>query len=200
MKEQFIQLLQDTHRQGIDNVINYLEKANFFQAPASVKRHLARPGGLMEHSMNVCRMALALREKAIELRPELEQKLPKDSVVICALLHDLCKATLYTTVKKWRKDEFNHWEEYEAYDTDYSLFPVGHGEKSVINLLRLGLVLNNDEILAIRWHMGPWDMPFQSYDIKQNYSEANNRFALVSLIHSADNLATFLLESDEVIK
>ena len=198
MKQQFIQKLRDTQREGIEEVINYFEKAKFFEAPASVKRHLSQPGGLLEHSLNVCRMALALREKAIELRPELEKRLPEDSVVICALLHDLCKATLYKTVKKWRKDENDHWETYDTYDTDYSRFPVGHGEKSVINLLRLGLKLNNDEILAIRWHMGPWDMPFQSYDIKQNYSEANNRFPLVSLIHSADNLATFLLESDDL--
>ena len=38
---------------------------------------------------------------------------------------------------------------------DYFDLPVGHGEKSVIMLLRWGLRMTDDEILAIRWHMDP---------------------------------------------
>ena len=175
MKEQFIKLLQETNREGIENVINYLEQAGFFQAPASVGRHLSCEGGLLQHSLNVCRTAQMLRTQAINLRPELEQQLPADSIVIAALLHDICKANIYKTVQKWRKDENNRWEAYESYDTDYTRFPVGHGEKSVIMLMRLGLKLTNEEIIAIRWHMGAWNLPMHSYEDKQNISAALDR-------------------------
>ncbi|MBR7014489.1 MAG: TraI domain-containing protein [Prevotella sp.] len=172
MKEQFIKLLQATKRTGIESVVSYLEQAGFFLAPASVSRHLSHEGGLLEHSLNVWKMAQMLRMQTIGMRPELEKQLPEDSVTIAALLHDVCKANIYKTVQKWRKDENNRWESYDAYDTDYSRFPVGHGEKSVIMLLRLGLQLTNDEIIAIRWHMGAWNLPMQSYEDKQNISVA----------------------------
>ena len=62
-------------------------------------------------------------------------------------------------------------------------------------LLRLGLELTNDELLAIRWHMAAWDLPFQSYEEKSNLSEASN-VPLVSLIQAADGLAAHFLESE----
>ena len=72
--------------------------------------------------------------------------------------------------------------------------PVGHGEKSVIMLLSLGLKLTLDETVAIRWHMGAWDLAFQSYEAKSNINEAGNRYPLLSLIQSADNMFTHILE------
>lgn len=195
MKEQFIKLLQATKRTGIESVVSYLEQAGFFLAPASVSRHLSYEGGLLEHSLNVWKMAQMLRMQTIGMRPELEKQLPEDSVTIAALLHDVCKANIYKTVQKWRKDENNRWESYDAYDTDYSRFPVGHGEKSVIMLLRLGLQLTNDEIIAIRWHMGAWNLPMQSYEDKQNISVAYDGCPLAAIIQAADALATHILET-----
>lgn len=193
MKEEFISLLRSTGRTGIDGVIAYLEKVGFFEAPASVNRHLSREGGLLEHSLNVHRMAAMLRGQMIAMRPEVEQQLPSESIVIASLLHDVCKANVYKKAKKWRKDEQNRWEQYDTYDTDYSRFPVGHGEKSVIMLLRLGLELTNDEVIAIRWHMGAWNLSFQSYEDKCNISEASDH-PLTAVLQAADALATHILE------
>ena len=150
----------------------------------------------MEHSMNVCRVALALREQMVALKPELAEKLSEESIIISALLHDVCKTTLYRKVQKYRKDEYGRWETYDAYESDSSRFPVGHGEKSVIMLLQLGLKLKKEEIVAIRWHMGAWDLSFQSFEQKTNISEANDRFPLASLLQAADSLSTHLLEND----
>lgn len=193
MKEQFISLLQATGRQGIDKVTEYLDKVGFFEAPASVNRHLSYEGGLAEHSLNVQRMAMMLREQMIAMRPETAGQLAEDSITIAALLHDVCKANIYKKAKKWRKDEQNRWEQYDTYEADYSRFPLGHGEKSVIMLLRLGLELTNDEIMAIRWHMGAWNLPFQSYEDKCNISEASDH-PLTAIIQAADGLATHILE------
>ncbi|MGN1262481.1 MAG: HD domain-containing protein [Prevotella sp.] len=193
MKDEFIALLRSTGRQGIENVIAYLEKGGFFEAPASVSKHLSEEGGLMAHSLNVYRMAVALRPQLVALKPDIDEQLPEESIVIAALLHDVCKSNIYHKAKKWRKDEQNRWEQYDSYDVDYSRFPVGHGEKSVIMLLRLGLELTNDEILAIRWHMGAWNLPFQSFEDKCNISEAARR-PLTSLLQAADSLAAHILE------
>ena len=195
-KEEYVQLLQSPGREGIEPVLSYLDKAGFFSAPASAKRHLNYEGGLMEHSMNVCRVALALRKQMVALKPELAEKLSEESVIISALLHDVCKTTLYRKVQKYRKDEYGRWETYDAYESDSSRFPVGHGEKSVIMLLQLGLKLKKEEIVAIRWHMGAWDLSFQSFEQKTNISEANDRFPLASLLQAADSLSTHLLEND----
>ena len=81
-----------------------------------------------------------------------------------------------------------------TYKITYKNFPMGHGEKSLTLLLCSGLALNDDEMLAIRWHMGAWDLAFQSYEAKSNINEAGNRYPLLSLIQSADNMATHILE------
>ena len=104
MKEQFIKLLQATNRKGIDNVVDYLEKVGFFSAPASVNRHLSYDSGLVEHSLNVLKTAESISKVMVEMKPDLAEKLPHDSIVIAALLHDVCKANIYKKIQKWRKD------------------------------------------------------------------------------------------------
>lgn len=193
MNDEFVSLLRSTGRRGIDSVIAYLEKSGFFLAPASVSRHLSHDGGLLEHSLNVYRTAAGLRAQMTALKPALEEQLPEDSVIIAALLHDVCKSNIYRKITKYRKDENNRWETYDGYDADYSRFPLGHGEKSVVMLLRLGLELTNDEILAIRWHMSAWDLPFQSYESKSNMAVASD-VPLVAIIQAADALAAHILE------
>lgn len=195
-KEDFIARLSGVGREGMDSVLNYLEKAKFYEAPASARRHLNCEGGLMQHSLNVCDMALRLREPLVAMNPDLAPRLQKESIIVAALLHDICKTSVYKKTQKFRKDKEGRWETYDAYETDYSRFPLGHGEKSVIMLLRLGLQLTNDEILAIRWHMSAWDLPFQSSEMRNSISEASSRYPLVPLLHAADALATHLMEND----
>ena len=193
-KERFIELLRSTERQGIEEVINYLENAGFFTAPASTNFHLNYEGGLMEHSMNVYDMAMAMRGPIVAMKPGAGERLPEKSIIIAALLHDTCKANIYRKTKRWDFGKDGTPEQKEKYSTNYSEMPVGHGEKSVIILLRQGLVMTDDEIMAIRWHMGAWDLAFQSYEAKSNIGEAGNRYPLLALIQSADNMATHIME------
>ena len=193
-KEKFISLLKSTNREGTDNVIEELSSLGFFEAPASTKFHLNEEGGLLMHSLNVCNTALAIRDVMLLKNDSLREALPKDSVIIAGLLHDVCKADIYRSVVKKQKNSFGIWTDVPGYDVDYSHFPLGHGEKSVIMLLRCGLELTNDEIMAIRWHMSAWDLPFQSADIKGNLNKAKEICPLLSLIQAADGLASNLLE------
>lgn len=195
MKEEFISLLRSTEREGIDRVISKLESMGFFTAPASSKNHLCVEGGLLEHSMNVYKMAKMIREQLLAVQPEL--KIKEESVIIASLLHDVCKADIYKKGLKWRKDDQGRWEQYEAYEIDYTNFPMGHGEKSVMMLLMCGLRMEQDELLAIRWHMGAWNLAFQNFEDKSCISAAADKFPLVTLIQAADNLAAHVLEVDK---
>lgn len=193
-KKEFIELLKTTNRQGIDDLVEELEDLGFFKAPVSTKFHLNEDGGLVQHSLNVCKAALSMRKSMIELDDSLLEALPKDSVIIASLLHDTCKADIYKPTMKKEKNRFGMWCDVPGYDVDYSNFPLGHGEKSVIVLLRSGFELTDDEIMAIRWHMNAWDLPFQSYDIKSNFNKAKEICPLLSLVQAADCLASNLLE------
>ena len=194
LKEQFQQTLLSTNRDGMENVIRHLERLGFFDAPASTKYHLNVKGGLMQHSWNVYQTAVMLREQMIRMKPELEQKLPMESIIIASLLHDACKSNIYKEILVNRKNDQGIWEKVPGYDVDYSRLPLGHGEKSVIMLLALGLKLTKDEMLAIRWHMTAWELAFQSGEQKANLQKAKELAPLCTLIQCADGLASALLE------
>ncbi len=194
MKNKIIELLKATERERIDRVIDYLEnKSDFFTAPASTAFHGNYVGGLAEHSLNVYNVAMRVKAAMMEMKPELANSLSDESVAIVALLHDLCKTNVYKIEKKNRKVN-GVWVEMDAYGVDYSKFPLGHGEKSVIMLLSLGFPLTKDEMMAIRWHMTAWELAFQSAEAKANLNEAREQCPLLAVLQAADGLASALLE------
>lgn len=194
-KEQFVDILASTGRKGIDQVLQKLEESGFFEAPASSKFHLSCKGGLLQHSLNVYEAASFLRDQACQRDPELDNLLPKDSVAICSLLHDVCKTDIYKEGILSRKNAEGYWEKYVGYQVDYTAgMPLGHGEKSVILLLSWGLELTPEEMLAIRWHMNAWDLPMQNAEHKESFNAAKAKSPLVSLLLSADGIATGLFE------
>lgn len=193
-KELFKSILTKTNREKIDVVLDEIEKLGFFTAPASSSYHGNYPGGLVEHSLNVYRQAMYLKKVQVKLRPDLEDKLSDTSIAIVALLHDICKADLYVTAKKWRKDKDNKWEQYDTYEHDYNKEPFGHGEKSVIRLLRWGFTLTDDEIAAIRWHMGAFDISDYG-DAKKGFNTAGDKYPLMAILVASDWLASRMLEN-----
>lgn len=192
MKERFCNILKATGREGVDYVIEDLENWGFFKAPASGRGHGAYPGGLTEHSLNVYDAAMDLRKGLLERRPDLEPNLSEESVAIAALLHDVCKAKGYRLVHKKRKNSLGMYEDCDEYEYNDDWMPVGHGEKSVILLLP-SIDLTDDEIMAIRWHMGPWNL---GKDEEKAYRMATRQSALQTLIHAADTVASALYERD----
>lgn len=195
-KAEFINLLKSTGREGVDDLIEMLDdgKMRFFTAPASVNHHLNSDGGLLVHSLNTCKAGLKLREMVISMKPELEPKLKKESVIIATLLHDICKSDIYQPAIKKRKGEDGLWREVGTYDVSFSNFPMGHGEKSAMLALMSGLEIYDDELLAIRWHMAAWDLPMNSYELTRCLNTARDEHPLCSLVNLADGIAANLLE------
>ncbi|MDE6498408.1 MAG: HD domain-containing protein [Muribaculaceae bacterium] len=193
-REEFETLLRNTGREGIDYVLEDLDKLGFFEAPASAGHHLNTAGGLVRHSLNTYHAAMAVYNSMKELEPSLASEVKPESIALAALLHDVCKADIYKRTTKKRRDQLGNWVDSEGYKVSYRSFPMGHGEKSVIWLLCAGLVLNDDEMLAIRWHMGAWGINMNSLEDTRSYDTARKLYPLVSIIHSADTLAASLLE------
>ena len=193
-KEEFISLLKATGREGMDYVLADLEDLGFFDAPASAGHHLNTAGGLVRHSLNTYHAAMAVYGSMKALEPSLENEVKPDSIAIATLLHDVCKADIYKRTVKKRRDQLGNWVDSEGYKVSYRNFPMGHGEKSVIWLLCAGLALNDDEMLAIRWHMGAWGINMNSLEETRSYDTARKLYPLVSIVHSADTLAASLLE------
>ncbi len=197
-KQQFIELCKEyIKRDGLDKVLDYLEKTDFYTAPSSTAFHLNVPGGLCRHSINVFTTALSIAHNV--LKPAIEagtspfKEMPSDeSIAIAALFHDLTKIDLYHPSEKWAKDEKGAWYTYQGYEF-VDDFPFGHGEKSCYRLLPL-LKLTKDELLAIRWHMGAFDAGENCSAMRKTFYSAVDASPLVSIIHSADFLSSHLLE------
>lgn len=195
-KQRFFELMTSTGREGVEDLIEYLEegKNDFFNAPASTRFHLNEKGGCCQHSLNVCDAALKLREIAIERRPDLASSLTRESVIVASLLHDINKSDIYKPTIKKVKGAFGLWEEVPGWDVDYSNLPLGHGEKSAIMALWSGFDITKEELIAIRWHMTAWDLAFQSPEAKNSINTARDKYPLVALLQLADGLAANIFE------
>ena len=185
------------HRQGLDDILERLEQNGFFEAPSSASYHLNEPGGLCLHSLNVFDTAVTIYKHIAEPAilsgtSPFTSEVSMESLAICTLFHDLCKVDMYHPSTKWKKSPEGRWVSYEGYDI-HDNFPLGHGEKSVLLLYRY-LHLTPNEMLAIRWHMGMFDMGENGTPQRFAYYEAMTKSPLVAIVHSADMLASNLLE------
>jgi len=184
MKEQFIELLKSIQREGIDDLINFIESTDFFKAPASTKFHGNVEGGLLKHSLKVYEL---LKEK-LKNAP-IEMSIPEDTVKIVALLHDICKANFYKVDYRNAKNELGVWEKVPYYTVEDTI-PYGHGEKSVMMITEY-IKLTAEEKYAIRWHMGLSE-PKEVYG---TLATAFAKYPLIIMLFEADLEATYLFDT-----
>ncbi len=190
-------------REGLEGLLSYLDRSDFYDAPSSTAFHLNEPGGLCQHSINVCETALKLNSAIVkpavaEKRGNLTKELSTESIAIATLFHDLCKINFYKPSERWKKDENGRWVSIPGYKVEDS-FPLGHGEKSLMRV-SFYLKLEEDEMLAIRWHMGMFDMAESGSSMMYSFRTALEKYPLVALVHSADFLSSNLLEKTTPVK
>lgn len=184
MKNRFISLLRQVNRAGIEDLLEYLEKSDFYFAPASTRYHGACEGGLLQHS-------LAVYDNLQKFRQVFVLPYNHESIIICCLLHDICKSNFYRKGYKNKKNDVDGlWERVECYDVCDQL-PLGHGEKSVI-IIQKFIRLLDEEMLAIRWHMGGFDEGVKGYSSSQSLSAAMSKYPLVVSLHMADLAACYI--------
>lgn len=197
-RERFVSLCrQHIRREGLDGVLAYLDSTDFYTAPSSTQFHLNEDGGLCLHSINVFETAMKLYESVA--KPAIEDgnspfatPLSEESIAIATLFHDVCKTKLYHKAQRWKKDENGRWQSYDGYEIKDD-FPYGHGEKSCL-ILSWYMRLKSEELLAIRWHMGMFDIGENGTSQRYAFRGALEKSPLVSLVHAADFLSSNILE------
>ena len=183
MKEEFLNLLRSIKRDGIEELISFIESTDFFTAPASTRFHGDHPGGLLEHSMKVYEI---LVEKVKNASIKLD--VSEDTLKIVALLHDICKVNFYKIDYRNAKNALGVWEKVPYYTIEDTI-PYGYGEKSVMMITEY-MKLTSEEKYAIRWHMG-FTEPKELYT---TIGLAYKKYPLALLMHEADLEATYFFD------
>ena len=183
MKEKVLELLKSVQREGMDDLIKFIESTDFFKAPASTRFHGNFEGGLLQHSMKVYEI---LKEKLKNVPATMNTN--EDTIKIVALLHDICKVNYYKVDYRNAKNELGVWEKVPYYTVDDTI-PYGHGEKSVMMITEY-IKLTVEEKYAIRWHMGLSE-PKELYG---TLSQAFSKYPLALMLFEADLEATYLFE------
>ena len=187
-QEEIIQIFRNyfayIKRPGAADLLQWINSNGFFEVPASKRHHGARPGGLAEHSINVFRRLLHMNADEEKRRQTPQYDI--ETLAICGLLHDLCKIDAY----RQQAAEGQEKPEYQLTKN----FPAGHGEKSVILILQF-MHLTQEEILAIRWHMGQYDFYARGggYDLDNAFRQCK----LAVMLHLSDMMATHFDEREE---
>lgn len=184
MKERYLELLRTIKREGMEELIKYIENSDFFTAPASTKFHGDHEGGLVEHSLKVYDI---LCEKI--KKPGIEINVSEETIKIVALLHDICKTNFYKIDYRNAKNALGVWEKVPYYTIEDTI-PYGHGEKSVMMITEY-IKLTGEEKYAIRWHMG-FSEPKEVYS---SLGLAIKKYPLVLLVHEADLEATYFFDT-----
>ncbi len=190
-KDQIKALLISTSRPGMERLVDWMDqKTDFFAAPASTKYHLACKGGLAKHSLNVYELLAGKVSSGL-------LDIKKETVIITALLHDLCKVNFYVMEKKNVREgskinaygsEVANWVEKEVW-TVHDSFPVGHGEKSCF-YIQSYIRLTDEEYAMIRLHMGS-----DRNGYPDPFTETANLYPGVIAIHTSDIEAAFIVEN-----
>lgn len=199
--ERFKDLLRSTNRDGIEELINYLDtKTDFKFAPASTRYHGSFKGGLCEHSLNVYDILVNMNNLYKEITGECFEE---DSLIIVALLHDISKVNTYEDSfqnKKIYKEDGSKWDELGNYDwvsvksyrtKDYNdRFVFVNHELTSEFIVRQFIGLRVAESAAIVMHhngMGHDSIPSETTGL------ALSKFPLALLLHSADLFAAYTI-------
>lgn len=174
IKTKIIKLLTFTNREGIKDLIAYLENEGFFESPASTKYHGCYPGGLAEHSFNVYDL-LTLYNSQCRLG------IDDETIIIAALLHDVCKVGAYIGDEKpysWNREQ-----------------PKGHASLSLERIKKF-IILTELEEMMIKFHMGVYgltefDEEKGEYPLRGgSMANAWYHHPIVKVMYFCDELAT----------
>ena len=192
MKEKLIDEFRDsllkTGREGMEDLLDYMNECGFLTAPCSGSFHLAKEGGLLEHSINVLHNAEKMSAGLIGAKNLTKEF--KNSIVICALLHDLGK------MGQFEKPNYipnilksGETSKTKPYTTNNDLLPVEHEIRSIV-IASMFIDLTEDEQFAILYHNG-------LYGQVGKYAIQGKETPLYMIIHWADMWASRVTESED---
>lgn len=163
-------------------IYEWLASTSFFDMPASHNQHGSFPTALAQHSILV---AYNLLRFTVSNRLSWKNQ---ESPLLVGLLHDACKIDGY--VINGNGEHCAAAFDSGGWNISYNnsqLFP-GHGELSVLKLLSAGILLTDEEIACIRYHMGA----FTDKSEWEYYKAAAKKFPNVLWTHQADIVTSYI--------
>lgn len=203
-KEEIINFFEENFnnfmtRKGNELLLEFIQKSDFYTAPASTKFHSSHEGGLLLHSLFV--MACLMEKRNSPIWGPVLKKCTDETLFLVSVCHDLCKTYFYAKdfknqklyddngSQKDAKGRYN-WQTVPIYVVN-DKYPLGHGEKSCYFLMKF-VELSTEEYAAIRWHMG-FSEPRELYSAIGN---SMDKYPLVLALNEADQEATHIFESE----
>lgn len=171
-------------------LIEWMAENGFFNSPAAKTNHDAEEGGLFRHSM-------WMYESLCKMNELLKNPYSKETLFYVAFGHDICKCGIYQPKEQWHKDEKGKWQSKPGWD-HVDPFPVGHGEKSIIIMNRY-VELTEEEMLAIRWHMGSFEIGASGYQTRKCFDDAWKLSPLPRMTHAADLMSVSISQEEEML-
>lgn len=197
-REEMINYFRDsmmsTGREGMEDLLTFMEDLGFMTAPASGGNHLCKEGGLLEHTVNV--MQLAEKIGVAMLGGAAYNKI-HNSVIIAAGLHDLGKCGRFGSPyyvenmiqdgRPTKKDPVQKYKRSESkpFKISPDLCHIDHPLRSV-ELAARYIDLTEEEEHAIFYHDGAYGS--LAYDLK------GHEEPLQTIIHFADFWTAQFLE------
>ena len=162
----------------------------YIMAPASSKTwyHNAFAGGYVDHVNRVVQYAVEQSRLYEKMGGTLDYT--EEQLVFAALFHDLGKMgdgdqpNYIPQTDKWRQDKLSEMYTYNP-DLDFMLIP----DRSLFILQKFGIKVDQKEYLGIRCHDGVFDKANEAYFFS-NVESSRQKTAIVSVLHSADFLAS----------
>ena len=197
--DNFEGLMAPIQRPGIDRLMEYVRKSDFYKAPASTKYHLCCEGGLLLHSINVlAALQTVMRPTSVNdgtweysVAGKTVAYTNWESMVIMSLLHDICKTNFYSiSTRNVKNEETGKWEKQPFYAVNDKM-PLGHGAKSAM-IIKEYIKLTTEEMYAIWWHMG-----FTDTEDKTTLSQAIKSYPMIWALHTADMMASYFMEGEK---
>lgn len=160
----------------------WLRTTDFYSCPASTQYHDNFNSGLLLHTLKVADRCKELCKSNL-----FANKVSYARAIRACLLHDWCKIGLYEPFNKnVKNDETGIWEQVTLYKyrRDRSVC-LGHGASSVFLASRF-FKISYEEALAIRWHMGEYNVVESEVT---EFSQACRKYPMVYLIQFADRMS-----------
>lgn len=184
-KQYVVDMLMKTEREGMDDLIKYMEDCGFFEAPCSGSYHLACEFGLVHHTRNVMETAEHI---GVALFGGAEYNKIHDSVVIAAALHDLGKMGQFEKPNYVPNALKSGKAAAKPFKTNPNLLYVDHEIRSIA-IASMFIDLTEEEQFAILYHNGMYG-PLK-------YSLQGKETPLYMIIHWADMWAARVLEKED---
>ena len=202
-RDRFMSLISELEQElgvaegSLDTLKEYLDKSDFYFAPASTQYAYSYEGGRCEHCLNVYDIMCKLNEMNKDFSKVM---IPKVSIMITSLFHDLYKINYYEEYIKNEKvysDDGKKSDELGRFDwvskkvfgiKDVSKrYTVGDGGITSYTILTRFLLIEPNEAAAIINHTSGMDKLVND----SRTTEVIAKYPIATLLHTADYLSTF---------